>query len=241
MEEAKVKKKWSISKILLIIIASLFGVFAIALIFTVNKELKAEERLIEMRDYILDTDDINMAIESEGEYAKIEKVMKEYFEEYLTYYEEVEENDYIAVYNILTPYFLTYENHNIPRLLQGLSTYQEKTEHGINGMIKLLDEEEIELGFIQADIDYYHLDFYRELMILDTDGETLSSWQDYKDENEEKMGYIKEMLTILNDYPDAWFVEDYTLYFSDDDLLREYNTYYDLLVEEESTIEGIKI
>ena len=84
MEEARVKKKWSISKILLIIIASLFGVFAIVLIFTVNKELKAEERLIEMRDYILDTDDINMAIESEGEYAKIERVMKEYFEEYLT-------------------------------------------------------------------------------------------------------------------------------------------------------------
>ena len=233
MEEARVKKKWSISKILLIIIASLFGVFAIVLIFTVNKELKAEERLIEMRDYILDTDDINMAIESEGEYAKIERVMKEYFEEYLTYYEEVEENDYIAVYDLITPYFLTYETHNIPRLLQGLSTYQEKAEHGIDGMIKLLDEEEIELRFIQADIDYYYLDFYKELMILDMDQETLSSWQDYKEEN--------EMLNILNDYPDTWFVEDFTLYFSDDNLLREYNTYYDLLVEEDSLIEGIKM
>ena len=241
MEEARVKKKWSISKILLIIIASLFGVFAIVLIFTVNKELKAEERLIEMRDYILDTDDINMAIESEGEYAKIERVMKEYFEEYLTYYEEVEENDYIAVYDLITPYFLTYETHNIPRLLQGLSTYQEKAEHGIDGMIKLLDEEEIELRFIQADIDYYYLDFYKELMILDMDQETLSSWQDYKEENAEKMGYIKEMLNILNDYPDTWFVEDFTLYFSDDNLLREYNTYYDLLVEEDSLIEGIKM
>ena len=53
-------------------------------------------------------------------------------------------------------------------------------------MIKLLDEDEMEHRFIDADIDYYHLDFYKELMILESDADTLASWQDYKKEKMRK-------------------------------------------------------
>lgn len=64
---------------------------------------------IAMRDHILDTEEVDMNITSKGEYAKIEKVMKEYYQEYLGYYDDVNENDYIAIYNILTPEFLSYK------------------------------------------------------------------------------------------------------------------------------------
>ena len=241
MEEVSVKKKLSASKIALIVIISIIAIFAIWVFVAANNELKAEDKLIAMRDYILESDDINMTIESKGEYAKIEKVMKEYFKEYLNYYYEVENNDYIAIYNMITADFLVYHTDELPKLLNTLDNYQEKANHGLDGMIKLLDEDEIEHLFIEADIDYYHLDFYRELMILDSDKKTLKSWLDYKEENNEKMEYVKGMIEILATYPEEWYVEDETLYFINDTLLEEYNTYYYLIFDEKSSYANVSM
>lgn len=239
MEEVSVKKKLSASKIALIVIICIIAIFVIWVFVAANNELKAEDKLTQMRDYILESDDINMTIESKGEYAKIEKVMKEYFKEYLDYYYEVEDNDYIAIYNMITADFLTYHTDDLPKLLNALDTYQEKANHGLDGMIKLLDEDEIEHLFIEADIDYYHLDFYKELMILDSDEETLSGWVDYKEENNQKMEYVKGMIGILANYPEEWYVEDETLYFINDTLLEEYNTYYYLTFDDENNLESV--
>lgn len=241
MEEEKIKKKLSASKIALIVIICIIAIFVIWVFVAASSELKAEDKLIQMRDYILESDDINMTIESKGEYAKIEKVMKEYHQKYLEYYQEVEENDYIAIYNMITPDFLTYHTDDLPKLLNGLDTYLEKANYGIEGMIQLLDEKEIELLFIEADIDYYYLDFYKELMILDSDEETLSGWLDYKEENNEKMEYVKGMIEILANNMDEWYVDDETLYFIDDKLLEQYNTYYYLTFDEESFYENVSM
>ena len=172
-------------------------------------------------------------------YAKIEKVMKEYFKEYLDYYHEVEENDYIAIYNMVTADFLTYHTDDLPKLLNALDMYHEKANHGLEGMIKLLNKDEIEHRFIEADIDYYHLDFYKELMILDSDEEILSEWKNYKEENNEKMEYVKGMIEILANNMEEWYVEEETLYFTNDTLLEEYNTYYYLTFDDENTLESV--
>lgn len=78
-------------------------------------------------------------------------------------------------------------------------------------------------------------------MILDSNEETLTSWQDYKQENNEKMEYVKGMIKILANYPDEWYVEDETLYFINEELLEEYNTYYYLASEQEDYIEDVKM
>lgn len=239
MEEKNVKKKMSASKIALIVIISIIAILVIWVFVVVDKELKVEDKLIQMRDYILESDDINMTIENKGEYAKIEKVMKEYFKEYLDYYHEVEENDYIAIYNMVTADFLTYHTDDLPKLLNALDMYHEKANHGLDGMIKLLNKDEIEHRFIEADIDYYHLDFYKELMILDSDEEILSEWKNYKEENNEKMEYVKGMIEILANNMEEWYVEEETLYFTNDTLLEEYNTYYYLTFDDENTLESV--
>lgn len=232
------KKKNHALAICLIILGVVVGAILIWLFLSVNKEMKAEARLTAMRDNILNTENIDMKISSEGEYAKIEKVMKDYYQEYFEYYDEVVDNDYIAVFNNVTPEFLTYESYNLPKLIEGLDTYQEKTNHGLDGMIHLLDERVIEAMFTDADIDHYYFDFYKELMILDTDQETLEAWENYKLENETKMGYIREMLNILNDHPDTWYVEYDSLYFTDNELLNQYNHYYEMTFEDENVDYG---
>ena len=80
--------------------------------------------------------------------------------------------------------------------------------------------------FIDADIDYYHLDFYKELMILESDDETIKEWQNYKIENKEKMENIKKMLEILVNNEDMWYIEEDNLYINDEELLQEYNANY---------------
>lgn len=234
------KKGLSGIKIFWIVMGSILGLLFIWLILTVNSELKMESKLIAMRDHILETEEVNMDITSKGEYAKIEKVMKEYYQEYLTYYDQVNENNYIAIYNILTPEFLAYKKEDLEKLLKGLSSYQETFNQGIDGMITLLDEDLIEHKFIDADIDYYYLDFYKELMILESDQDTLATWREYKQENDEKMPYIKSMIEILAYNLEEWYIEDETLYINDNTLLEEYNTYYHLTFDDVSRDELIE-
>ena len=234
------RKRLSGIKIFWIVMGSILGLLFIWLILTVNSELKTESKLIAMRDHILETEEVNMDITSKGEYAKIEKVMKEYYQEYLTYYDQVNENNYIAIYNMLTPEFLAYKKEDLEKLLKGLSSYQETFNQGIDGMITLLDEDLIEHKFIDADIDYYYLDFYKELMILESDQDTLATWREYKKENDEKMPYIKSMIEILAYNPEEWYIEDETLYIIDNTLLEEYNTYYHLTFDDVSRDELIE-
>ena len=234
------RKRLSGIKIFWIVMGSILGLLFIWLILTVNSELKMEGKLIAMRDHILETEEVNMDITSKGEYAKIEKVMKEYYQEYLTYYTQVNENNYIAIYNMLTPEFLAYKKEDLEKLLKGLSSYQETFNQGIDGMITLLDEDLIEHKFIDADIDYYYLDFYKELMILESDQDTLATWREYKQENDEKMPYIKSMIEILAYNLEEWYIEDETLYINDNTLLEEYNTYYHLTFDDVSRDELIE-
>ena len=234
------RKRLSGIKIFWIVMGSILGLLFIWLILTVNSELKMESKLIAMRDHILETEEVNMNITSKGEYAKIEKVMKEYYQEYLTYYDQVNENNYIAIYNVLTPEFLAYKKEDLEKLLKGLSSYQETFNQGIDGMITLLDEDLIEHKFIDADIDYYYLDFYKELMILESDQDILATWREYKQENDEKMPYIKSMIEILAYNLEEWYIEDETLYINDNTLLEEYNTYYHLTFDDVSRDELIE-
>lgn len=234
------RKRLSGIKIFWIVMGSILGLLFIWLILTVNSELKMESKLIAMRDHILETEEVNMDITSKGEYAKIEKVMKEYYQEYLTYYDQVNENNYIAIYNMLTPEFLAYKKEDLEKLLKGLSSYQETFNQGIDGMITLLDEDLIEHKFIDANIDYYYLDFYKELMILESDQDILATWREYKQENDEKMPYIKSMIEILAYNLEEWYIEDETLYINDNTLLEEYNTYYHLTFDDVSRDELIE-
>ena len=225
MEEVKTKKKASASKIALIIIGSLLGIFILWLIIEVDLELKTEEKLIAMRDNILNTGEIDMSLETKGEYQKIERVMKEYYKEYISYYDSLYQNDYLAIYYLFTKEYLNNKTA-LPKLLQDLNSYQNNADEALDSMIKLLDEREIKLMFIDADIDYYHLDFYKELMILESDDETIKEWQNYKIENKEKMENIKKMLEILVNNEDMWYIEEDNLYINDEELLQEYNANY---------------
>lgn len=225
MEEVKTKKKASASKIALIIIGSLLGIFILWLIIEVDLELKTEEKLIAMRDNILNTGEIDMSLETKGEYQKIERVMKEYYKEYISYYDSLYQNDYLAIYYLFTKAYLNNKTA-LPKLLQDLNSYQNNADEALDSMIKLLDEREIKLMFIDADIDYYHLDFYKELMILESDDETIKEWQNYKIENKEKMENIKKMLEILVNNEDMWYIEEDNLYINDKELLQEYNANY---------------
>ncbi len=225
MEEVKIKKKASASKIALIIISSILGIFILWLIIEVDLELKTEEKLIAMRDNILNTGEVDMSLETKGEYQKIERVMKEYYKEYISYYDSLYQNDYLAIYNLFTKEYLNNKTA-LPKLLQDLNSYQNNADEALDSMIKLLDEREIKLMFIDADIDYYHLDFYKELMILESDDETIKEWQNYKIENKEKMENIKKMLEILVNNEDMWYIEEDNLYINDEELLQEYNANY---------------
>ena len=46
------------------------------------------------------------------------------------------------------------------------------------------------------------------------------------------------MLNILNDHPDTWYVEYDSLYFTDNELLNQYNHYYEMTFEDENVDYG---
>ena len=77
-------------------------------------------------------------------------------------------------------------------------------------------------------------------MILESDQDTMATWREYKQENDEKMPYIKSMIEILAYNQEEWYIEDETLYINDNTLLEEYNTYYHLTFDDVSRDELIE-
>ena len=90
-------------------------------------------------------------------------------------------------------------------------------------MIEMFDEEKI-LSYLDKDkVSKHNYEFYKELMILPEDKETLENIKTFKENNQEKLGYVYELLDLLSNSKNSWYVKDDKLYIDSDSTLKKYN------------------
>lgn len=220
--------------IIVLIIAIMMGLGIMSIRESEQKAI-VEEEVAEIDNIdIYEGETIDMEIKATGKYGKVEKTIKEYYEEIFKYKLIYSENSSVEMFNEITLEYL--QNNRLEKLqekLDSIDSREQKATDAINKIIAMLDEDYTMERIEKQKLGKKYNEYYRELIIFEDDDETIQEWKDEITINSEKKEYLKELIKILIDYDDSWYIEDDTLYISDDYALNRYNELYDKIYDED--------
>ena len=201
--------------------------FLVIMDATMLNDLRNEVNALSKLD--ITKDRYNRRIKSRGNYAIVEKAIKEYLDEYALGLQEV-----FAIMNDeqLTK-LLSYDNYiedgpEFKKSLTYLNVTREDFNEKIDKLIDDLDEENISNHINSKISDPYYVNLYKELMFDDTMKEEFSDTKNLLEKTKKSVNNIFDVSTevlnflILNN--GSWTVEDGEIKFLTADLYNYYTT-----------------
>ncbi len=192
-------------------------------------ELKRE--VIELSKLDITKDRYNRKIKSHGDYATVEKAIKDYMDEYavdIQYLSKMMNDERLST-------ILSYSNYEKdgPEFKESLD-YLEKSKkeynEKIDKLIANLDEENIDNYIYTRINDEYYVSLYHELIFETPMIDNLKNTKTLLEESREKMNLIYDTcidtLNYLCLYNDKWKLEDGEIKFQTEDM---YNYYMSLI------------
>ena len=119
------------------------------------------------------------------------------------------------------------------KLVSMIDSKTKELNVATNQIIDMLNSDYIMSYVYKYKLDSYYNDFYHDNMVSSNDDVYQEEWRQLLDDNALKAGYLKRIVNILIDYSDKWYIENNNLYFTDDKILEEYNTLYELIYDDE--------
>ena len=232
----KSNKKMDLKKVLPYTVIAILILAIIPLSIMLIKRNNQENIIIKEIEIInnLDiNDNIDMNIKSKNDYIKVETAVKEYYQELFTNKRIFNNNRAESLFNILTPDYLN-KNKSKLKSLNLSKMIKDKTnelEVAVNNIIDMLDSDKIMSYIKKYNLDDYYNDFYHEQMVSENDSSYQEEWTELLNINTEKIEYLEQVIDILVDNTNDWYIENNSLYFTDDKLLKEYNELHNLIYE----------
>ena len=231
MEKKKLKKG---VKIVLIIIGVILLLFAGLIGIEVYKDMQIEKKLnkeIQEIQNIMDATEfdeekfknkLNNTV-SDGDYYKVERAYKNYLRDYLSVIYEIKNfyND-LDYENILTidtikedgPGFVSSKLYVNNAILE-LGTLKVKFNN-------FSDEEKV-LSYLDKKVDKYYVEYFKTII---GDVSQSNTEKELSNELEKTNTFLDNVLGILNylsKYKDYWYISSDKLYFTDEEILNQYN------------------
>ena len=227
MNKSNLKKVIKKNKKPLIILGSILLVILIVFTILLTTRLSRERVVIKELDKInaldITKDEIDMEIKSSGELKIVEEAIKNYYKDFLELKKKYNENRAEALFNILTPKFL-YDKYNMLNDVKKDFESKNKTyEENIDKLIEMYKDYKITSYIDKDSISKHNYEFYKSLMITDEDLVTIKDLEEAKRDNQEKYGYVVEVLDLLIKNKANWYVKDDKLYIDGKDTLNKYN------------------
>lgn len=199
-----------------------------------NQEKLVLEEVYKINDMNIYEEEIDEDIKAKGDYGKVEKVIKDYYSEFFDARRIYSDKRAEMVLNQLTNEFLAENKGNLANLglIEDANENEKKVNDAIDKIILMLDENYTMSLIEKEGLSQKYVDFYREHMVFEDDPETAEKWLELKNKNQEKTIAVKEMITILIENEENWYIEDDTLYMNGD-LSDRYNYFYDIVFDEE--------
>ncbi|MBP5683741.1 MAG: hypothetical protein J6X02_00615 [Bacilli bacterium] len=169
------------------------------------------------------TEEVDETIKSSGELKILEKAIKDYYNDYFSYKDIVDETRSDALANLLTPEYL---NDNRKKLKNVKKEFVEKNKEfieNIDKMIEMFDEEKILSYLDSSKVSNHNYELYKELMIIPSDKEVLENIKTFKENNQEKQDYLYQLIDVLINSSSSWYVKDDNLYIESNSTLKKYN------------------
>jgi len=232
------KKIVKVNKIVKSTLITLLIILTILVIGVGIKNYK-EKRLVKEELEIINSlnasfDTIDMDIKANGNYGKVEKAMKEYYQDYFSKKKIFNDNRVEALFNILTVDYLKENKSKLKKLnlKKTIDTKTNELNEAVNDIIDMLNSDNIMSYVDKYDLPSYYNYFYRDIMVSNNDSKIQKEWRDLIEKNNKKAGYLKEVIDILVNNTNNWYIKDDTLYFSSDSLLEKYNELHSLIYED---------
>ena len=227
MEEEKVQKNNSKKAIVGIVILVVIAIIAVIgyIGFNAYKEVSQRvvlnEELTTLSKKTLGKDNFNTEIKTSGDYAKVEKTIKEYLQKYSDAINAITEES-AKVANLQG----VVEKDKLEERKSEVQQIKTNVENSVNTIIEMSSEEYIKKEIEKEGLSQKYVDLYNELMIGDLSSklakerETMSS---IKDKVMELFDKLIETYDYLLQHKDSWKVENGQLLFYNSTELREYN------------------
>lgn len=225
--EEKVQKNNSKKAIIGVVIVVVIAIIAVIgyVGFNAYKEVSQRvilnEELTTLSKKTLGKDNFNTEIKTSGDYAKVEKTIKEYLQKYSDAINAITEES-AKTANIQG----VVEKEKLEGRKSEVQQIKTNVENSVNTIIEMSSEEYIKKQIEEQGLSQKYVDLYNELMIGDLSSklakekETMSTT---KDKVMELFDKVIETYDYLLQHKDSWKVENGQLLFYNSTELREYN------------------
>ena len=238
------KRDWKKGLPYIVIIALILMIIPLSI--ALIKRNNQEDIIIKEIEIINNLDinaNIDMTIKSKNDYIKVETAVKEYYQDLFIKKRIFNNNRAESLFNILTPEYLN-KNKNKLKSLNLSKMVKEKTndvETAVTEIINMLDSEKIMSYILKYNLDEYYNDFYRSEMISENDVDYQNEWREILNNNANKVTSLYKVINILVDNTSDWYIENNSIYFTNNKLLNEYNKLYNLIYENDEVNELNKL
>lgn len=229
------KKKNKRKKILISVIIVPIILFIMLVGYYMLKDIRYENIIDKELETINNMDykeNIDMTIKSDGDYAKVEKIIKEYYSELFKYKRVYADKNAVTTFNNFSTDYLNENRNNLDKLLIDVNNNAKEVENSLTSIINMLDEKNIMDRIENQNLEEYYIEFYKERMVLEKDSEYAEEWQKLINTNNQKTEYLKQLIGVLKDKNNSWYVEDGTIYMSGS-YTDKYNELYEKIYENE--------
>ena len=196
-------------------------VIVIALIFL--NRLSRERLIIDEQKKINETSEVDENIKSKGELKLVEKAMKDYYQEYFSYKEIVNNTRADSLANILTPEYLNENRNKLKDIKEEFNEQNELFKENINLMISMLDEKKILSYLDKNKVSKHNYNFYKSIMISEEDKEIVNELNEFITNNDSKYEALSDLIDLLIKENKYWYVVDDKLYMDKKEDLEKYN------------------
>ena len=227
---AKKKKKRNIK-----LIGTIIGIIVIILCilgYMLIKDLKQEDILraevqnLSKKDFT--TDRYNTSIKTRGDYAVVEKTIKEYLDEYATDLQSLSDiTKDEKIKSILSADNYQKDGPDFNSTKKYLQNTKADFNTKINSLTSKTSEEEIMQKIEDKKLDKYYVDLYKELMLsesADTDfKKSLESLKELSETINNILDTEEAVIDLLISEKGKWTIEEGKIVFQSTDALNRYN------------------
>ena len=213
-------------KILIILASTLLValiIFATLIIVRKTKENIVIKELNKINELDVATDEIDMNIKSSGELKIVEEAIKNYYKDFFNLKKTMNDNRAEALLNILTPEYLGKNKSKLNDVKKELEEKNKNFEDNIDNLIEMLKDYKIISYIDKTKISKHNYEFYKSLMITEDDKVIIKDLEGIKKNNQEKYGYVNEIIGLLTKNSSYWYIKDNKLYIDGKNLLNKYN------------------
>lgn len=178
---------------------------------------------------------IDKKIYSYEKFGVIEKMLKEYYEEFQTTRLLYEQNNAENIFSAITIDLLKNNPNKLEIMYKDLEVREESANKSLNHIIDLLDERKVMKRIERKEWGENFNIIFRNYALTDYDSYYHESWIKERNQNEQKMLDVKRAFEILVQEKSCWYIENDKLFMCDE-FREEYNKIHDKITEKENYI-----